>query len=72
MIIIGIDIDPTASVENFLRDNDLSGLSIIKWIYPKRLEAKDYPNAEAEINELKKGALDLGVSEVLLFYGRAN
>jgi hypothetical protein len=55
-------------VENFLKDNGWESVSILPWMSGHWLEAQDYPQAMIEIKKLKNKALQLGASEVLLFY----
>lgn len=67
-IVIGIGNDPLASVENFLKDQNINDIRIIKYIFPGHIQPNDYLNTMIEINKLKDDAQTLGVNEVLLFY----
>jgi hypothetical protein len=67
-IVVGIGKNPIVSVEKFLEDNGWEDIPIISWIADGFLQPKDYTKAMAEINDLRSQALNLGVSEVLLFY----
>jgi hypothetical protein len=67
-IVIGIGKDPTESVKSFLADNKWADVPIISWVSEGFLKAEEYQTAMAQINSLRKQALKLGVSEVLLFY----
>ena len=67
-IVIGIGKNPIASVEKFLADNGWVDIPTISWISDGFLQSRDYTKAMAEINDLRSQALNLGVSEVLLFY----
>lgn len=66
-IVIGIGKDPSESVKSFLADNKWD-IPLISWVSEGFLKSGDYPGAMANINALRKQALKMGVSEVLLFY----
>jgi len=67
-IAIGIGKDPTDSARHFLADHGWSKIPVISWNAEGFLKPEAYPEAMAKINDLRKQALKLGVSEVLLFY----
>lgn len=67
-IVIGIGKNPLTSAKKFMDDCGWTDIPIIDWISEGFLQAKDYSKAMDKINDLRKQALELGVSEVLLFY----
>jgi len=69
VIVIGIGMDNSADVENYLKDNNISYIKIIKYIMPGTFLPKDYYNTMIAINKLKDEAQKLGVSKAMLFYG---
>lgn len=66
-ICIGIGKSPCASVKAFLAEKKWD-IPILSWVTEGFLKPEDYPGAMQKINNLRKQALDLGVSEALLFY----
>ncbi|MFA6097019.1 MAG: hypothetical protein WC788_05320 [Candidatus Paceibacterota bacterium] len=66
-ICIGVGKSPCASVKAFLQEKKWD-IPILSWATEGFLKPEDYPGAMAKINSLRKQALDLGVSEALLFY----
>lgn len=66
-ICIGIGKSPCASVKAFMEEKGWE-FPILSWVKEGFLQPEDYPGAMARINDLRKQALDLGVSEVQLFY----
>lgn len=67
-IAIGIGKDPTESAKHFLADHGWDKIPVINWNSEGFLKPEEYPVAMSHINDLRKQALKLGVSEVLLFY----
>ncbi len=66
-ICIGIGKSPCASAKAFMEEKKWD-IPILSWVTEGFLKPEDYPNAMVKINNLRKQALDLGVSEALLFY----
>jgi len=66
-ICIGIGKSPCASVKAFMEEKGWD-FPILSWVKEGFLHPEDYPSAMAKINDLRKQALDLGASEVQLFY----
>lgn len=67
-IVIGIGNDPLAQVEDFLKDQKIGYIKIIKYIFKDYLQPRDYWDAMAKINKLKDDAQELAATKILLFY----
>lgn len=67
-IVIGVGNDPSAQVVDFLKDQKMENIKILKYIFKDYLQSRDYLDAMANINKLKDNAQELAATKILLFY----